>query len=90
MNGSVSTSPAAPVPRIRPSDRGQGGTAGWASLRAMNTDPTVLLTPPGQRLLTRLAAEADGGGTALALAVWLRREYPAVLVAAASAQHYPT
>jgi THUMP domain-like/RNA cap guanine-N2 methyltransferase len=53
----------------------------------MNTDPTVLLTPPGQRLLTRLAAEADGGGTALALAVRLRREYPADLVAAATAQH---
>jgi THUMP domain-like/RNA cap guanine-N2 methyltransferase len=59
----------------------------WASLRAMNTDPTVLLTPLGQELLTRLAAEADGGGTPLALAVRLRREYPADLVAAATAQH---
>jgi SAM-dependent methyltransferase len=54
---------------------------------AMNTDPTVLLTPQGQELLTRLAAEADGGGTPLALAVRLRREYPADLVAAATAQH---
>jgi hypothetical protein len=54
---------------------------------AMNTDPTVLLTPQGQELLTRLAAEAEGGGTALALAVRLRREYPADLVAAATAQH---
>jgi SAM-dependent methyltransferase len=54
---------------------------------AMNTDPTVLLTPPGQELLARLAAEPDGGGTALALAVRLRREYPADLVAAATAQH---
>jgi THUMP domain-like/RNA cap guanine-N2 methyltransferase len=54
---------------------------------AMNTDPTVLLTPPGQELLTRLAAEPDSGGTALALAVRLRREYPADLVAAATAQH---
>lgn len=54
---------------------------------AMNTDPTVLLTPHGQELLTRLATEADGGGTALALAVRLRREYPADLVAAATAQH---
>jgi hypothetical protein len=54
---------------------------------AMNTDPTVLLTPQGQELLTRLAAEPDGGGTALALAVRLRRDYPADLVAAATAQH---
>jgi hypothetical protein len=54
---------------------------------AMTTDPTVLLTPPGQELLERLAVEADGGGTALALATSLRREYPADLVAAATAQH---
>jgi THUMP domain-like/RNA cap guanine-N2 methyltransferase len=53
---------------------------------AMSTDPTVLLTPQGQELLTRLAAEADGGATPLALAVRLRREYPADLVAAATAQ----
>jgi THUMP domain-like/RNA cap guanine-N2 methyltransferase len=53
----------------------------------MNADPTVLLTPPGQELLARLAAEPDGGGTPLALAVRLRREYPADLVAAATAQH---
>jgi hypothetical protein len=53
----------------------------------MNADPTVLLTPPGQELLARLAAEADGGATPLALAVRLRREYPADLVAAAPAQH---
>jgi hypothetical protein len=53
---------------------------------AMN-DPTVLLTPQGQELLTRLAAEPDGGGTGLALAVRLRREYPVDLVAAATAQH---
>jgi hypothetical protein len=55
------------------------------SLKAMNDDPTVLLTAQGQELLTRLAAEPDSGG--LALAVRLRREYPAVLVAAATAQH---
>jgi hypothetical protein len=54
---------------------------------AMNADPTVLLTPQGQELLARLAAEPDGGGTALALATSLRREYPADLVAAATAQH---
>src|ERR1700685_2605674 len=53
----------------------------------MNADPTVLLTPPGQELLARLAAEPDGAGTPLALAVRLRREYPAALVAAAMAQH---
>ena len=52
---------------------------------AMNTDPTVLLTPAGQELLARLAAEPDSGS--LALAVRLRREYPADLVAAATAQH---
>jgi hypothetical protein len=51
----------------------------------MNDDQTVLLTPQGQELLARLAAEPDSGG--LALAVRLRREYPADLVAAASAQH---
>jgi hypothetical protein len=51
----------------------------------MNDDPTVLLTAPGQELLARLAAEPDSGG--LALAVRLRREYPADLVAAATAQH---
>ena len=53
----------------------------------MNADPTVLLTPPGQELLARLAAEPGGAGTPLALAVRLRREYPADLVAAATAQH---
>jgi THUMP domain-like/RNA cap guanine-N2 methyltransferase len=53
----------------------------------MNTDPTALLTAQGQELLARLAAEPDGGGTALALATSLRREYPADLVAAATAQH---
>ena len=53
----------------------------------MNTDPTVLLTSQGQELLARLAAEPDGGGSALALATSLRREYPADLVAAATAQH---
>ena len=70
----------------------------------MNEDPTVLLSPPGQRLLARLAQEAAPGGaspagaspvgappatahrTDLALAVSLRREYPASLVAAAMTQ----
>jgi hypothetical protein len=51
----------------------------------MKTDPSALLTAAGQELLARLAAEPDSGG--LALAVRLRRDYPADLVAAASAQH---
>jgi hypothetical protein len=51
----------------------------------MSADPTVLLTPQGQELLARLATEPGSGG--LALAVRLRREYPADLVAAATAQH---
>ena len=50
----------------------------------MNEDPAILLTPPGQELLARLAAEPDGGS--LAAAERLRREYPASLVAAAMAQ----
>ena len=53
----------------------------------MNDDPTVLLTPQGQELLSRLAAEGIGQqGTSLALAERLRREYPAGLVATAMAQ----
>ena len=50
----------------------------------MNEDPAILLTPPGQELLARLAAEPDGGS--LAVAEHLRREYPAGLVATAMAQ----
>src|ERR1700722_7945058 len=51
----------------------------------MNDDPTVLLTPQGQELLSRLAA-AGAAATTLALAERLRREYPPALVAAAMAQ----
>jgi SAM-dependent methyltransferase len=50
----------------------------------MNEDPAILLTPPGQELLARLAAERNGGS--LAVAERLRREYPAGLVATAMAQ----
>jgi len=50
----------------------------------MSDDPTALLTAQGQELLARLAA-ADGR-PGLALATSLRREYPAGLVAAATAQ----
>jgi SAM-dependent methyltransferase len=55
----------------------------------MNDDPAVLLTPQGQELLARLAAQGgtgDRGGTSLALAERLRRDYPAGLVAAAMTQ----
>src|SRR5271165_871715 len=53
----------------------------------MNEDPTVLLSPPGQELLARLADAGDEAAGDLALAVRLRRDYPADLVAAATAQH---
>ena len=53
----------------------------------MNGDPTVLLSAWGRQLLARLAALDDGTAGELALAVRLRREYPADLVAAAMAQH---
>jgi hypothetical protein len=53
----------------------------------MNDDPTALLTAQGQELLSRLASEAPGpAGASLALAVRLRRDYPASLVATAMAQ----
>ncbi len=50
--------------------------------------PTALLTPQGRELLARLAdGHADAlGGSPLALAERLRREYPAGLVALAMAQ----
>ena len=51
----------------------------------MNEDPTVLLTAQGQELLARLTV--DDGRSALAVATSLRREYPASLAAAATAQH---
>jgi hypothetical protein len=56
----------------------------------VNEDPTVLLSPAGEELLARLAAldaVAEGKSGDLAVAVRLRREYPANLVAAATAQH---
>jgi hypothetical protein len=51
----------------------------------MKEDPTVLLSAPGRELLARLAV--DDSRSALAIATSLRREYPASLVAAATAQH---
>lgn len=50
-------------------------------------DPTVLLSQPGQEILARLAALGEGKPGDLAVAVALRREYPANLVAAATVQH---
>jgi THUMP domain-like/RNA cap guanine-N2 methyltransferase len=50
----------------------------------VNDDPAILLTAPGQELLAWLAAEPDAGS--LAVAVRLRRDYPASLVATAMAQ----
>src|ERR1700761_1524763 len=48
-------------------------------------DPTALLTPQGQEILSRLAQEAQQDP--LALGARLRRDYPAGLVATAMAQH---
>jgi hypothetical protein len=93
MQGSVSTAGNAASPPVAQatapatSNRHREDAGACTSLKAMNADPTVLLTPPGQELLALLAAEPDGGGTPLALAVRLRRRYPADLVAAATAQH---
>ena len=39
----------------------------------MNDDPTVLLSPPGQEILARLAASGDAAGE-LALAGYSRRD----------------
>lgn len=47
----------------------------------------ALLSPPGQELLERVASAGGDEESALALASRLRREYPADLVAAATAQH---
>jgi hypothetical protein len=50
----------------------------------VNDDPAILLTPLGQEILARLAAEP--AGPALAIGARLRRDYPAALVATAMAQ----
>jgi len=52
----------------------------------VTTDPAELLTPQGQELLARLAESQPAGRSPLALAERLRRDYPAGLVAAATAQ----
>jgi hypothetical protein len=53
----------------------------------VTTNPSALLAPAGQELLSRLAEPANAKASGLALAERLRREYPADLVAAAMAQH---
>jgi hypothetical protein len=53
----------------------------------VNSDPTVLLSPPGAELLARLAEQSPDAVPDLAVATRLRREYPADLVATAMAQH---
>ena len=54
----------------------------------MNENPTVLLSPPGQEALARVAELYDDAARpALAIAEALRREYPAELAAAAMAQY---
>src|ERR1700679_1120382 len=62
-------------------------TGAPTSLTSLNADPPLLRPPPGEEPPARFAAEPDGAGPPLALAVRLRREYPADLVAAATAQH---
>ena len=54
----------------------------------MNENPAVLLSPLGREVLARAAAMlGDTPGPGLAVAAALRREYPAGLAAAATAQH---
>jgi len=84
MKGSVSAL-AALAQQTNMLCHGLATELGCTSLKAMNDDPTVLLTARGQELLARLAV--DDGRSALALATSLRREYPAALVATATAQH---
>jgi SAM-dependent methyltransferase len=61
--------------------------AGAVSILTVNSDPTVLLSPPGAELLAWLAERSPGAVPGLAVATRLRRQYPADLVATAMAQH---
>ncbi|MGA2826656.1 MAG: class I SAM-dependent methyltransferase [Streptosporangiaceae bacterium] len=70
---------------------GAGGAAQPGSTAAGTGGPgldqvTALLSASGQELLARVAAGRAAGEPALALATRLRRDYPADLVAAATAQ----
>ena len=64
------------------------GAGVWFTQRAMNDDPTVLLTPRGADALARAAElrAAGSGRGELAVAAELRREFPPDLAAAAMAQ----
>jgi predicted RNA methylase len=54
----------------------------------MNENPAALLTPRGRAILARVAElQGDASKPELAVAEALRREYPASLAAAATAQH---
>jgi len=53
----------------------------------VNSDPTVLLSPPGAELLAWLAEQSPDAVPDLTVATRLRRQYPADLVATAMAQH---
>jgi hypothetical protein len=75
------TDGAGDAARARPSGaaRAQAVTDGLAQV-------TALLSAEGQELLARVAAARAAGEPALALASRLRRDYPAALVAGATAQ----
>ena len=75
------TDGAGDAARARPSGaaRARAGTDGLAQV-------TALLSAEGQELLARVAAARSAGEPPLALASRLRRDYPAGLVAAATAQ----
>ena len=60
----------------------------WLTRETMNENPAVLLTPRGREILARVAElQGDAPKPELAVAEALRREYPASLAAAATAQH---
>ena len=73
------TDGAGDAARARPSGAAEAMTDGLAQV-------TALLSAEGQELLARVAAARAAGEPPLALASRLRRDYPAGLVAAATAQ----
>ena len=58
-----------------------------ATILTVNSDPTVLLSPPGAELLARLAEQWPDAVPDLTVATRLRQQYPADLVATAMTQH---
>jgi hypothetical protein len=69
---------------VRP--REGGGPAETAEAAETASLAEALLSPAGTELLARVAAARGHGEAALATAARLRREFPAGLVAAATAQ----